>query len=309
MLANIHETPRIRESMRLHRFLRKYTLMPRPVADRIVSAIKIARNPSDHIRRKRLMDLVGPPQHGDQVVPWERGFLVLDPPLPGQAEAVSAAQRAFETFVTDGNAEEALAGANKRFLVSVLRDQDLLEHGEIFRFAISRPVVDMAARYLGRVPVLSSIRLWWTPTNTTARSSQLFHRDGEGRSQLKLFFNVTSVDPDSGPLTIIPADVSNGPASRVLAARGRLKDVDVSGSGLSEHARELTGPAGSGVVVDTSRCLHYGSRGNARERVVLMIQYTRSCSPRAAAPSWGEGLARHGDQLDAVQRASLNLAP
>ena len=37
----------------------------------------------------------------------------------------------------------------------------------------------------------------------------------------------------------------------------------------------MTGPRGSGAWVDTSRCLHFGSRGNSTDRLMLIVQFTK----------------------------------
>ena len=187
------------------------------------------------------MRLVGTPRTGDLVVPQDKGYLVLGTPLPGQSQAVTAARLAFEALVAEGRTERELNSANKRFLVGVLGDRDLLDHPDIFRFAISRPVADLAARYLGRVPILSALRIWWTPTNATVESSQHFHLDGEGRKQLKLFFNITPVGPDAGPLTIIPADTSESESRRrqgleIRSAQGSSRKV----GGAEEQPFPLT---------------------------------------------------------------------
>ena len=38
----------------------------------------------------------------------------------------------------------------------------------------------------------------------------------------------------------------------------------------------LTGNSGSGAFIDTSKCLHFGSRNNTKDRVVLMTQFLKT---------------------------------
>jgi hypothetical protein len=84
------------------------------------------------------------------------------------------------------------------------------------------------------------------------------------------------VDEQSGPLTVLPADDSQ----RVRRALGylyrqRLTDAQVASVVGTGRERPILGPAGTTVLVDTSRCFHYGSRvgPGAIPRLVTMIQY------------------------------------
>ena len=54
---------------------------------------------------------------------------------------------------------------------------------------------------------------------------------------------------------------------------GRLTDEEVLGNTAPEKVVRLTSSAGDGAFVDTSRCLHYGSRTKKGRRAVLMIKY------------------------------------
>lgn len=271
-----------------------------------MQALKVVRNPGDHRRRRLLAAALGDAGTGSFSIPHAEGSRLLGVgELPGQAEAVAAAQVAFQGL--GGAREQTLRSANKRFLVSVLRDGEILEHPPLLRFIVSRAVVDAAARYFGSIPVLSTVRLWWTPVNDSIESSQLLHRDAEGPTQLKFFLNVFAVGSDAGPLTYVPAAVSEPAMRRLGYRRGKLTDEAADDVGVMDHGVTLIGDAGLGAVVDTSRCLHRGSRGNLEERVILMFQFTPGTCPRGAAPSWGAGILPYLDELDPVQRLVLNL--
>ena len=70
---------------------------------------------------------------------------------------------------------------------------------------------------------------------------------------------------------------------------------------------KATGPAGKGLMLDTSRCLHYGSRGNTIERLVLMFQYTSFYAPKSRWPDWANALAGRDIPLDRFQKLALGL--
>jgi hypothetical protein len=40
-----------------------------------------------------------------------------------------------------------------------------------------------------------------------------------------------------------------------------------------ESAVAMTGPAGSGAAIDSSRCFHYGARSRGGERLMLQFQF------------------------------------
>jgi hypothetical protein len=173
---------------------------------------------------------------------------------------------------------------------------------------VSRPVVDMASAYMGTVPVLAAARLWWTPPNDSEQQSQLYHRDGEDDRQVKFFFNVHEVTERAGPLTFIPAGRSDGIKDAIGYVSGSIDDGDIArAGGPGEEVRAL-GPAGSGVALDTSRCLHYGSRRNEVGRLILMFQFTSFYAPKAEHVAWASGIAGTGLDLDDVQKLVLGIA-
>lgn len=47
----------------------------------------------------------------------------------------------------------------------------------------------------------------------------------------------------------------------------------------SEEILRATGPCGSAVMLDSSRCLHFGSRGNRRDRLVLAFHFLPADAP------------------------------
>ena len=56
----------------------------------------------------------------------------------------------------------------------------------------------------------------------------------------------------------------------------RYSDEQVYRHAPEESAHPLTGPAGSGVIVDTNRCLHHGARSRGKDRLIVIAQYVRA---------------------------------
>lgn len=222
------------------------------------------------------------------------------------ADALACCQALYAARAAQAR-DALMTNERKPFLLRLLSDTAYAGHPEILRLALDRAVIDTAARYLGDLPLLASVQLWWTPPNQTVRSSQIPHVDFEDTRQLKLFLNVTEVADDQGPLTFYTAEQSRQMRRGLARHRTRFRDALLDPGGAQPV--RLTGPAGAAAFVDTSSCLHYGSRGNVRDRVVLMFQYLRFDAPCAAWDAlWKRSpTALSADGLDAVQRAVIGL--
>ena len=172
------------------------------------------------------------------------------------------------------------------FYRHLLKDEDLRRNPDLVDFALSdrllRPVTD----YLGMVPYLTRVDLVYSVSRGTDEKieSQLFHLDHEGLRQVKYFIYVYDVDEPEGPFTFLPADTSFRVVNDVRAwrkthGRGNVEsrrylDDEIAGVNAAQDIVTVKGPVGSGVAVDTSRCLHLGSRCSPGAfRLVLYLQY------------------------------------
>lgn len=309
MTQRLLEVPRLKDSTGFHRLLRQGLHLPDSFTDRVVSVVKILRNPRDRRRRlKARMDLEADPG-SDRVSKTSGDWKLAPATLPGQAEATARTQQIFSKLAAGGALLDARSRTNKPFLINLRRDRELMQVGEIADFVLSPAILEAATRYLGSAPVLTTLRLWWTPANSTLESSQLYHRDAEGPTQLKFFLHISDVTSRSGPLVYVPADVSRDLMRSLGYQRGKLSDEALEDLGVSAHAIAVTGEAGTALALDTSRCLHFGSRGNEEDRVVLMFQFTPSNCPRAVSPSWLGALPERSIPLSGIQRLALNLVP
>jgi hypothetical protein len=146
--------------------------------------------------------------------------------------------------------------------------------------ALREEVVSAASAYLGIVPVLAGIHILRSPFVPGEPSgSQLFHSDWEDVRQVKLFVNCSAVEPANGPLVAVTA----GASRRVKHAVGyryggphfRLRDDEVLPLVTDEEVTAFTGAPGTATMIDTSSCLHYGSRcePGSEPRLVVQIQY------------------------------------
>ncbi len=170
------------------------------------------------------------------------------------------------------------ADANKPFMVKLLDMKTLSLDSPLMRFALRRDIVAAAARYLGLVPILQYANVVYSSQSGGELSkSQLYHCDSDEAEQVKIFVLCETVTESEGPLTFLPAVQSQTIRDRTeYRYKHRLSDDDVR-TAAAEPLREvaLTGAPGTLAFLDTSRCLHYGSRISTSEtrRLVIMLQY------------------------------------
>lgn len=262
----------------MYRFLYKRLRLPRPVVHDLMGWWRRrGLGPEFDLRLQAAAGL-------------QAGALDLDPDSayrmiqagenPALNRLAVACHELYRRFRDSGAADEQLArNPNKRFLLGVLSGNEFLDHPELVADMLDRSILDAAARYLGSVPRLEGAVLWWTPPNESADSSQQWHIDELARRQVKILLNCSDVDEDCGPLHFLPAGRSDQLRNAMRHRRGRVDEADLLGRIAPEEVLQATGPAGSAVMLDSSRCLHFGSRGNRRDRLVLAFHFLPADAP------------------------------
>ena len=301
-MAGYQDSRRFDAGYRLHVLLHKRLRLPRRLIDAGLRRVIRLCSPDDAAVRRDAASGAA------SFVPQGSGFATFGTDdLPGLRNAVEVAARAMAEIRTSEVFARKIADNKKTFLITILQDDEARAYPELLAFAVSPAILDAACAYFGAVPRLSSIRLWWSPANDTAVSSQQWHLDPEDDRQLKVFINVGDVDLDQGPLSLLPAEASRQLIDKKSADDLHISDAAVEKAGLTDRVVTLTGPAGSGAFVDVSRCLHYGSRHNRRERVVLMLQFTRFDAPRVPAVSWAGAATALPEPLSRRQKLALAI--
>jgi hypothetical protein len=278
----------------------------------LVRGAKTITHPRQHIRRKSLARrlLRAPSAFSDRVNKVDGYWLFGPDELPG-AKAVAAECRTIFQGLQSSGALQKRASNLKEHLRPIVKADELAQHPEIGRFALSRPVLEGVTAYFGSVPVLSSICLLWSVKNQTITSSQQYHFDGEDFRQLKLFINVWDINDEHGPLTFYPAATSaailqrGDRKQRLESGNLRFEDEFVLAGANGQRPVRVVGEAGAGVFVDTSRCIHYGSRCNTKERLMLMLQYAPYNMARETFIGLGSSDWIPFDRTDELQRLAL----
>ena len=293
---------------RLYKVLHKNLRIPPWVVRPFYSALKIAGSPTQYRLRKRLAKEIVATTKSQIAIPDTDGYRLFG---PDDIEGIDCIVRYCETVYQKSREafppEYFQKHPHKKFLFPILEGAEFCRHPELLRLMVSRPILDVASAYLGTVPKLSGARLCWSPENETARSSQLFHFDYEDLRQVKVFINIFETKEDQGPLTFLPADISAQVQRSIGRVLGRVQDERIYAGGGRNHELRLIGPPGSGAFLDTSRCLHYGSRFNRRDRLVLIIQFLNYFSSFRPTAPFNVPPDLPGFKPDLVQKLALGI--
>lgn len=209
-------------------------------------------------------------------IPCDKGFAIVPPGTFEEVdELVKFAQQALASAPAAVDTKKAQLRRN--FI-----DPKLLQPGSPhLQFALRPDILAAISQYLGVAPVLVDIDVWHSVHHGGEFSnSQLWHCDPEDTSQVKIFVYCNEVTPEGGPLTVMDAANSQRVRENLnyvyRGERQRVSDDEVRK--LIDPALEIpiVGPAGTCAFVDTSRCLHFGSRvqEESSSRILTLFQYT-----------------------------------
>jgi hypothetical protein len=206
----------------------------------------------------------------------EQGFRVTGPAtFPEVAEIVEAAQQRIAAI-----SPEQLQGGKSQLKTHLLDMSTLGLDSPYLRLALREDILAAVAAYLGVVPVLTHIDMWYSIHEEGALANKhLYHCDWEDTSQLKIFVYCSDVHDSSGPLVVMGARTSQYVRDKLrytyVSDRQRVTDEEIASLVGENDQHPVTGPAGTCAFVDTSRCFHYGSRVSAggTSRLVALIQY------------------------------------
>lgn len=163
-----------------------------------------------------------------------------------------------------------------RLLDEDMRSGQLPLDNPFVAIALQPELVSVVAAAMGEVPRLDSVLLTLSRyTNKPLSYSQLWHRDHDDTKVIKLFFYLTNVTSfDDGPFTFIP-----GPDSDKIGFRlkSHLPDSEISRWIPKSAVKTICAPRLTAFMVNTSRCLHMGSRvASGHERLLYTATYFSS---------------------------------
>ncbi len=144
----------------------------------------------------------------------------------------------------------------------------------VFKTITSKNILYPIIKYLKCIPLLTYLAIWYSPNNKKInQSSQFLHLDHEDYKQIKGFIFLKDINEDCGPLVIIDKrnseKIQNQLNYRMTEENKRIDD-----NILKNYKKiTLTGKKGTVVLLDTSSCLHFGSRKASNSRLVLSFQF------------------------------------
>ncbi|MCB0704430.1 MAG: hypothetical protein KDC34_03935 [Saprospiraceae bacterium] len=205
----------------------------------------------------------------------EDGFLIV--PKPAYPELDGMIKKAQE--IVANNDLEALRRNSKDQLLTGLLKKEWLDYDSPFvQFVLREEIASSVANYLGMMPVITKIDVWYSKASPELSNSQLHHCDFESIRQLKLFVYASDVTEDNGPLVVMKASDSEKVRNQIHYRYGqKIKDEVIDPIvPPSQQLKALGGP-GTMIFGDTSRCFHYGSRVNddQQSRIVILYQFLR----------------------------------
>ncbi len=191
-----------------------------------------------------------------------------------------------------------------RLLDADMTDGALPSDNPFVRFALQRPLAKVLAARLGELPYLDYVLLTLSRHSESAlESSQLWHRDYDDVHTIKLFVYLTDVAAvEDGPFTFIAGPHSD---QRRFSWRSHRSDESLGIEFVHAHKQEVTGERLSAFLVETSRCLHMGSRmAPGHERLLYTATYLTL--PRL----FPDGKPRFIDKgvQDSIEKALLRTA-
>lgn len=234
--------------------------------------------------RRRAADLAAGPVH----IPRDTGFLFCDGARFPDIPAVVASARKVLGSV---NLDKLKLRANKRFMMKLLDQKSLTLDSPFMRLALHPDIVAAATQYLGVVPILQFVNVYFSSESGEQLSkSQLFHCDSDDVEQVKVWVLCEETTPETGPLTLLPSAESELVRKRV----GYTYDMLLTDEQVSEvlgglgAQHQFLGPPGTVGFFDTSRCLHFGSRfaDPSMTRLIVMLQYVTPLSFILPAEYW-----------------------
>jgi hypothetical protein len=177
----------------------------------------------------------------------------------------------------------------KPFLQDISPDDAIDRYPSLLDFITSSEVVAAAAPCFGYVPPLpgtlpEGVRLMESSTTFDPqadgpwRESQLYHLDYHSSPTLYVIVALRDIGPDDGPLHFLGKAASRKVAEAFdYGARGvpyRLADDQVYSVVDEREAHVFAVPAGTVLFLESSACMHFGSRRPVTPRYQMQYAFT-----------------------------------
>jgi hypothetical protein len=224
------------------------------------------------LRTRMLADLK--PKRTLTPIDDQKGFLKLEDLDP---EIKNAALQSAQNIFRDLNWKELREKSVKKYLVTEPFSSADRNH-PLMKFALDPSMLKLVGDYVGMLPVLENILLWYSPNDQTEEaSSQNYHLDGQDVRTVQILMALEDIDEDSGPFVFVEAQASERVARETGYQKAgyarRMQDETLESRIDRREIHKCLGVAGTTYLCDSDRCFHYGSREAKKPRAILAFQY------------------------------------
>lgn len=235
--------------------------------------------------------------HSDRIVKkdgieYDRGFNIVDDEgykiinLKQSKVLTQAVKHCRKNFSANQIISQCSNESKQDTLLSMSIDLNNDKNKIIRDLAISPDIIGPVSHYLGSVPILFGSYVWFSPNDKkiSLLGSQLFHFDREDIKQIKCFIPIEDIDEQSGPLNVMPAKYTQKfmqyrkDNKQDLSLKQRFTDEEVFNVVGKDKVVKMTGKMGDVVFVDTTNCLHYGSRYASKPKYHITLHYISAFS-------------------------------
>lgn len=182
-------------------------------------------------------------------------------------------------------------GTYRSYFQDVWTPADLEKYPSFLDFATSTDVLAVVGDYLQSIPALSTTLpsgIRFVESNTAfddspdePHDSQLYHIDYYSLPNVYVLVLLRDTTFENGPWCFLPRSVSQraGKALRNWAhgVPYRFRDEQVYSVVDRSEMIEFSAPRGTVLFIESSGCLHFGSRNSVNPRFQLMYGYTGAC--------------------------------
>ena len=155
-------------------------------------------------------------------------------------------------------------------------------------FCVNKDLIKIVSNYLNEIPILFSAQVWFSPNQISNDliGSQLYHFDREDFRQLKIFIPIEDIDKECGPLTLISAKnskkfiINKLFKLKLVSSKCRFNDTEIHNNLGNNIEIPLECKKGQIAMLDTTQCLHFGSRPAQKYKYHISIQYLSPYSPK-----------------------------
>jgi hypothetical protein len=177
---------------------------------------------------------------------------------------------------------------SKEYLQQIFDISEVTQENIFFLDGIlQEDIIGEVSTYFGRkLPILHEASVFYSPKRATIEEqfegSQLFHRDGEGTKNLKIWILCEETNLENGPTVLLDATTSEAIAREIHYIPGeKVLDQAVELTKKYKDAKKFMAIGAKGTVfyTDTCRSFHYGSRtSDSASRLVAMFHFVENNS-------------------------------